>query len=319
MHQVAQDERIKDIFKGVALTSLVFLFAVQLPIIGSLIALTFLPVPIILYRIKLGRYIGTIIPAAVLLIVWFTISSATFNMLFFTQLILIGLVLSECIGLNLRVEKAVLYPAGAVLGTGFLMLVFYSIHTDTGITALVSENFTRNRQMLIQANEAMGQSKEMVRELSDFLALTQRLMFPILPAIAVSMTLFAVWTNLLISRPVLKRRHLFFPDYGPLNHWKTPDILVWGVIACIILLFMPVASLNVAGLNGLIILMTIYFFQGIAIVSFYFEKKGFSRFLRIILYTIIAMQHIMLFSVVILGLFDAWMDFRKLNTTETDI
>ena len=63
----------------------------------------------------------------------------------------------------------------------------------------------------------------------------------------------------------------------------------------------PEHSVKLFGINGLLILMTIYFFQGIAIISFYFEKKHFPRLLRIVLYSLIALQQIVLLIVVGLG------------------
>ena len=48
------------------------------------------------------------------------------------------------------------------------------------------------------------------------------------------------------------------------------------------------------GLNGLIILMTTYFLGGIAIVSYFFDKKGFPRMLRVFLYILVALQQFIL-------------------------
>jgi uncharacterized protein YybS (DUF2232 family) len=75
----------------------------------------------------------------------------------------------------------------------------------------------------------------------------------------------------------------------------------------------PEHTVKLFGINGLLILMTIYFFQGIAIISFYFEKKRFPRLLRIVLYSLIALQQIVLLIVVGLGFFDMWLNFRKLG------
>ena len=75
----------------------------------------------------------------------------------------------------------------------------------------------------------------------------------------------------------------------------------------------PLPPLKVVGINGLLVLMTVYFFQGIAIVSYVFEKKAFPRALRILLYTLIAVQQFLAVAVIGLGFFDIWMNFRKLN------
>ena len=79
------------------------------------------------------------------------------------------------------------------------------------------------------------------------------------------------------------------------------------------MLIIPEHTVKLFGINGLLILMTIYFFQGIAIISFYFEKKHFPRLLRIVLYSLIALQQIVLLIVVGLGFFDMWLNFRKLG------
>ena len=74
--------------------------------------------------------------------------------------------------------------------------------------------------------------------------------------------------------------------------------------------------MKMIALNGLLVLMTVYFFQGIAVVSFFFEKKGFPKLLRFFLYSFIALQHIVLLVVIGVGFFDMWLNFRKLNSEE---
>ncbi|MCP4683532.1 MAG: YybS family protein [Desulfobacterales bacterium] len=315
MLQAAQGDIIKEIVKGVALTGLIFAISIQLPLIGFFFALM-LPLPIIFYRIKLGRHIGTIVPAVVLLVIWVAISEATFDTLFFSGLILMGFVLSECIGLNLGIEKSILYSAGSVVGSGFIVLAFYGNLSDTNIMALVSDHVAKSLDMTIQMYEGMGIEEEAIGKISESIAMFQYILVRIIPAMVVSLTLFVTWINLLIARPLLTKRHLFFPDFGTLNLWKAPEPLVWGVIVCGLLLFMPAKMVKLTGLNGLIVFMTVYFFQGIAIVSFYFEKKQFSRFLKIFLYTFIAMQQMLLLFVISLGFFDTWLNFRKLETAE---
>ena len=79
------------------------------------------------------------------------------------------------------------------------------------------------------------------------------------------------------------------------------------------MLLIPYRPLKLLGFNGLLILLTIYFFQGIAIVSYYFEKKRFPRALRVFLYSLIALQQMILLIVIGLGFFDMWLNFRKLG------
>jgi uncharacterized protein YybS (DUF2232 family) len=126
-------------------------------------------------------------------------------------------------------------------------------------------------------------------------------------------TLFISWTNLLLSKRIFKNWNLLYPDFGSLKLWRAPEVLVWIIIGCGILLLFQNKTFKIIGLNGLLILMTIYFFQGIAIVSFYFEKKKLPRLLRFFLYSLLALQQIVLLVVIGLGFFDMWLNFRKLE------
>ncbi len=79
----------------------------------------------------------------------------------------------------------------------------------------------------------------------------------------------------------------------------------------------PASVTKLIGLNVLLILMTIYFFQGMAIVSFFFEKKQVPRLFKILLYTLIVLQQLVLLAVIGIGLFDMWLNFRKLEKIKT--
>jgi uncharacterized protein YybS (DUF2232 family) len=302
----------KDIVTGVLITSLIFFISVFIPIIGFFGALI-IPLPVLYYRLKLGRKNGIFIPLISGSVLYFVIGGISADALFFVELLLIGFLLGELIESNFSIEKTILYATGAVLFSGLLGLIVYGVLSGQGIYAIVSEYVTKNLELTMVLYQSMGMSEENIRLIDRFLADIQPLIVQIIPAMVTASTLFVAWTNILIARPVLKRRSLSYPDFGPLNMWKAPEYLVWGVIGCGLALFLPEPTINTIGQNGLLILMTVYFFQGIAIVSFYFEKKRLPRFIRFFLYTLIAVQHLILLAVIGLGFFDMWVNFRRLG------
>jgi uncharacterized protein YybS (DUF2232 family) len=167
--------------------------------------------------------------------------------------------------------------------------------------------------MTLVIYRGMGMSEENIQLIANSLHQIAHVLVTILPALVTMSTLFTAWTNILIAKPILRRKSLFYPNFGPLQLWKAPEILVWGVIACALALFIPITAVKVIGMNGLLVLMTVYFFQGIAIVSFYFEKKNFPRAIRFFLYALIALQQLILLAVIGLGFFDLWVNFRRLG------
>ena len=303
---------VKDIATGVAITSLIFLISVFIPIIGFVAAL-FIPLPILFYRLKLGRINGLIIAVATSLLMVVLIGGLSIDVIFFAGLLLIGFMLGELFELNLSIEQTTLIASGSVVLSGLISLIISSILTGKSVFAMVSDYVAKNLELTLVLYQGMGMSPENIELISQSLDKIQQVLVAIIPALVLASTLFVAWISILLAKPVLTSRSLSYPDFGPLNLWKAPDYLVWGVIVCGLALFLPQAAIKVIGINGLLILMTIYFFQGMAIVSFYFDKKGLPRFVRVFLYTLIALQQLILLAVIGLGFFDLWLNFRRLG------
>jgi uncharacterized protein YybS (DUF2232 family) len=307
----------KDIISGIAVTSLIFVISVYIPIIGFFCAL-FIPLPTLIYRSKLGRTTGTIIPVIATIIMAVILGGISIDILFFFELLLLGFVLSELLELNLSIEKTILYACGSVIITGIICLLFYSNIANKEIFSLVSEYVGKNIELTLSLYENMGMKQESIQMISASLESIKYVFIRIIPALVVASTLFISWINLLLSKSIFNNWDLIYPDFGTLKLWKAPELLVWIIIGCGILLIFPNNTLKILGLNGLLILMTIYFFQGIAIVSFYFEKKKLPRLLKFFLYSLIALQQIVLLVVIGLGFFDMWLNFRKLEPNKNN-
>ncbi len=303
---------VKDIVTGVSVTSLIFLISVFIPIIGFVAAL-FIPLPILFYRLRLGRINGLVIPIISSLVMVVFIGGISLDILFFAGLLLIGFILGELFELNLSIEKTTLYASGSVVLSGLIGLIISSMLTGEGVFGIVSNYVAKNLELTLVLYQSMGMSQENVQLISQSLDKIQHVLVTIIPALVSTSTLFVTWISILLAKPVLISRSLYYPDFGPLKLWKAPDYLVWVVIGCGLALFLPIPVIKVIGLNGLLILMTVYFFQGIAIVSYYFNKKRFPKILRVFLYTLMALQQLILLAVIGLGFFDLWINFRRLG------
>lgn len=314
---LAPGEQSKDITKGIGSTCLIFAVSVYLPIIGFFFSLL-TPLPILYYRLKLGRNAGTIISIVALLLMMVVLGGISPNALFFSGLILIGFFLAEFIEMNLSVEKTILYASSIVLLFAATGVILYSIISSKGPVAIISGYVEKSMELTMYLYENIGIEEDLLYKISNSLEKIQFLLIRIIPALFVVFTIFVSWTTLLLVRPILKGANLFFPDFGSLNLWKAPEKLVWGVIGCGFLLLLPNQSVRILGLNCVIILMMIYFFQGIAIVSYYFEKKQFPKPLKFFMYSFIALQQIIILIVIGLGFFDMWLDFRKLELKESE-
>ena len=311
MLPTASAETIKYLAIGIGVTSVLFAITILSPILGFLCTVA-IPLPTLVCRAKLGRKHAALVPVVSLAILVAMLGGISLDIIYFLVLVLIGYTLYEAYEQQVSIEKTIGFTCGFVLLAGFIVLLAFSATSETGVIQMISGYVRRNLEATLALYKEMGMPADNLRLVSESLEQIQYVFIRILPSLAAISILVITWTSLLLSRPLLKRLNLFFPDFGNLNHWRAPEPLVWGAIGCGLILLIPSNEIKLAGINGLLVLMTIYFFQGIAIVSFYFNKKRFPRFLRVFLYALLALQQFLLLLIIGIGFFDIWLNFRRL-------
>jgi len=309
-----QPSAIKDILTGILLCMLIIAIMYILPLIG-VFAWMFLPLPVLFYRLKTGRNGGGIIMVTSLAVLILLTSNFAFNTLYFGSLLMTGFFLGECIEKHLSIEKIMLYTGLAVLGIGVAILLIYSLTYTQGIEHLISNYVTRYQTLSSQLFSESAQLYPDMKVDTQILEKAGSVFVMIFPGIFINSYLTMVWLNILLIKKLLLKKGIHVTSIENLNQWKAPDYLVFGVIGLSILIFLPVDALKFIAVNCLIILMFVYFFQGIAVVSFFFQKKSAPSALRFFFYILIAIQPLFMFLVIGLGLFDTWINFRKLDTT----
>jgi uncharacterized protein YybS (DUF2232 family) len=68
---------------------------------------------------------------------------------------------------------------------------------------------------------------------------------------------------------------------------------------------------GVLALNLLVILLPVYFLQGLAVIDCFFRRKAFSPIFRTFGYLLVTLVNPLPMVVTGLGIFDLWADFRK--------
>ncbi len=302
---------LKDIANGVLITCLILAASVLLPIIGIFCSLL-LPLPTLYYRIKLGRIFSTLIPIISLVILMIAMRAFPFDIVFVAVLLIIGFSLGELQELKFSIEKTMLLTCGLAFLGGAVSLILFSASTGHSLLADFSQSVAHNREFLLQLYRSMGMPAESIPDFERFLNEIQSIVIRILPALIITTTLFVIWINILLGRYLLKSRNLGYQAYGKLNLWQAPDYLIWGVIGFGLLMLIPDDLSKTFGLNGSMTMLMVFFFQGVAIVSFFFEKKQVPRFAKIMLYALLILQEVLL-VVIAIGFIDVWANFRKLE------
>ncbi len=99
----------------------------------------------------------------------------------------------------------------------------------------------------------------------------------------------------------------------PAFRWELPELLVWVFIGSGVLFLTGMPWLRVVGLNGLVVMLGLYFLQGLSIAAFLFRRFQLPRFLAPLSVIVLVFQPFFTLLVAGLGLFDVWFAFRRLS------
>jgi uncharacterized protein YybS (DUF2232 family) len=287
-----------------------FLAAVVIPVAGILV-LPLIPHPLVFLGLKHGKeaLLGT--GAAVTVVV--LLSAGAGLALGYLLVASLAVFLFFSLRRGRSLENIVLMAT-----TGFFAFGLITVHALVGSLAElqghVRETLGENLALALKFYERMGVSGESTEALREHTPQLIELILRVLPAIFFAGCAGAVLLNLmLLFRRFPEGRGNLLPDGDP-KEWKSPDILVWCfILSGFCLLVLPDGWVRVVLLNLFLISVVFYFFQGLAIVAYYFHYKNVPVFLRGIGYALIFLEQLFTLLVVGLGLFDLWGDFRRLN------
>ena len=304
----------KDFFLAVAVTSTVFVTVAVISVLGVFGAVI-VPVPMLYYYSRLGRLHGILVFVLSLTIAMTILRSLGFQTAFVYFFLLgsLGPILSEVLRKNYPIEKTVIYSVGIFLTLSLAILFYLSLISGKVPWSIIGTYISMTVRENIDLYSRTGisvQHIELLRENADQIASVLAGLFPSLVFVG---SAFFVWLNILEGKWLFRKKGMWYPDFGDLSLWKTLDKTVWLVVISGIFIMIPLDGFRILGLNIMIALLFIYMLQGLAIISFFFNRKNVPVFFRAFGYFLIFAQQFLLFIVAGLGLIDTWADFRKLN------
>lgn len=148
----------------------------------------------------------------------------------------------------------------------------------------------------------LEQGQEMLLEIVD-------VAIPAMILLGISMLLLI---NFQVSRRLIERMGGKVRPLPPLAYWRLPWYLVWVFIGCFLLTgFGGGTFFYKLGLNLYLLTTFLYALQGMAIMAHFIARLRLARGLKVLLLFMIFLAFGQL--LVFLGLFDTWIDFRKIG------
>jgi uncharacterized protein YybS (DUF2232 family) len=296
-----------DTIKGGITTLVLFLAYVSLPLFGMLPGL-FTPLPGMYYTVKSGKGVGiavVLITAAVLAI----IADSSALLLYLLQGGLISLALPHFLGRGYGAARAISYSvaAGLVCILFFAAAVWLVRGVDLHGEILKGINYSITQTASLY--EKSGLTGEELQTLQQGMKDAGALIGRVYPALVLVGIGAIAGLNLLVLARLAARLNKPL-SIGDFRKFRNPDQLIWVVIVAGFALLFKSAEVATAALNVLVVTLSLYALQGLAIITHLFGRFVVPRFVRVIFYVLLVLQPYLTVAVALLGIFDLWGNFR---------
>jgi uncharacterized protein YybS (DUF2232 family) len=287
-----------------------FLAGGVIPAVGG-IAMLFAPAPVMSFAIgyprALWRMAAAVAMAAGLIALGAGPSAAGAYVL---TLGLATAIICQMVDRRRPFELIVLYTVAAVLIAGTLTALALA-----GSPAALADSLRRELTVAMdrgqQFYKTVGMDSAVTAEMRGNIVDATLRLSPALAALSVAVT---VLINLgMFWRASGRQQRVGYLLFGDLVRWATPEWLIWVLLVAGFGLFIPVAALSTIALDLFVCVAAVYFCQGLAIMAFYFKVLAMPPLARGLIYFVTIVQPVLAALVCAVGIFDLWIDFRRLK------
>jgi len=246
---------------------------------------------------------------------------------YFLFFIVVALVLGEAVRRHWGLVKG---GAGA-LAAGLALVVLLALILQFSGAANIITGIKGYLEFMVseiaRLQQTAGVSNAQTAFLTDHGQEVASFVMGVIPSLVFVFALIAVVVNLLFSRRFIRLPHLFSGHMWDVAAFRISDFLIWAVILAAAAFFagryvVHANFLEFIGINAVIAMAAVYFFQGLAVTAFFLRRVRFPLIkIAVYIFIILFFQTVGLL-IVGLGLADVWVDFRKrsqrAHTVHTD-
>lgn len=277
---------------------------------GAVLVNVFTPLPVAALGMRVGPVFGGAAAGLAAVAVVAT-SGLPAVMLYLVQFGLPGVLLPWLMARGTHWDRAVFTVLGLMLALGVVVLLGFASGSGQSPGAFVNAQIEKEIDQAVslmndfagteQSPEDAEAFREMAASMGDFM----RRAYPaMLIVVCAALQLVTVGLLAFIVRPGV----LPGPSFAG---WRSPELLIWGLIASGFAVVFATGSVQDAAINLLIILLPLYFLQGLAVIEHFLVRKGLSPVLRGLSYLFLLLINPLPVIVTGVGVFDLWADFRK--------
>lgn len=297
-----------------AITAILFIISIYIPLLGTLVSfLCPLPIIILYLRHSLKFTIISVFVSGVLVSI---IAGPLQGLMVLLGFGILGVTLGYAIKKELSSNEIILLGSIASLSSKIIIILIGIWFLDINPLIFDVDQIDRIITQSLNFYQSIGLTGEQLDFLKESLSQTLNIFRIVFPAMLILASIFDVFINYIVARVVLKRFGYNLPGFSSFSNWRAPKSFFWSYFLGIILIFLGVkyniALLNKIGLNVQIFFTLTFFVCGLSLVGFLLERYKIKSFVKWIIYIMICIQPIFSQIATWIGMLDVWIDFRKL-------
>ena len=313
----------KPLWWGIAATVILFVVAVVVPLFGFILGLLTMVPAIYLSRKSENHWVAfqIVLAASLLIMLVFRNLGPALG-----YLIEYGVpTVSLAVVARKKAGPLSILAQGSAIGA--LMIVaaifFYAVLVERSPVEMLQQAFQANLELVSSVYRQMGVADEQLATLTDSAKILAHWVGMLFPALIFASYFMLNGLTMVVVTVVGRYRQTAI-DWGkgrPFAEFAVFPQLVWALIGCwMAILLLPDLPevVNFVIYNCTFILFLFYFIQGLAIIHYYldFFQVGFGG--RFFIFFMLFAFLFLLLAVVVIGLFDLWVDFRRFVPRETE-
>ncbi len=206
-------------------------------------------------------------------------------------------------------DRAVLYTTvGSAVATA-LMILLTVVTSEISIQTLIDQMILAEVDQAMQIYRDTGFSESQLQDMQQVVdGLAKFIGQSFYGLYLASLLVIQVFCLLLLQRFKGDRYQI---AGIPFSRWRLPSGLIWILIAAGFLLILPVEVVSLIGRNLLVILLPLYFLQGMAVVNSFLQQKPYPPLVKVLIYLLLLILNPLPIIITCAGVFDLWIDFRR--------
>ena len=286
-------------FRAAFLSAALFLAAAVIPLVGAMSSIL-APAPVLLFsvgfaRARLRAAVAIILGGAVVMALGGWLAALGYLVTFG----LAAAVMCDMIERRKPFETIILVTGALVLAAS-VIAAFAMAGSAEALAKAIRDALASGMARGHDFYKVLGIETGMAHDAeAGLLDMTLRLS----PALVAMCAGFGALLNLAVFWRMGGRQRLNYPLFGDLARWSTPEWLIWVLLAAGFGMFVPVPALAVAAMDAFVCVAAVYFI--ITLVS--------NGAFRLFIYFVKIIQPVLAALVCAAGIFDLWVDFRRLK------